>query len=289
VQSPAKPPPIATRSKCVGSFIRSPDPDGKAQKGGCLTQRGIIAPRGQRSRRRRVCFGAAALALAEGALRWDADFPNPRPPRGRLDRLDQSRHLRRKRVPGQKRAGIDNQKQKPGTLHLAAWDRCAGEEAQGLDREGQPIGFMSAKSGDTAPCRPAVDRECRGDAGLSQFDPEPTYVIPRAGARQRGRGPSRCSKRSPTNRRLLAATTTYPAGSGPHECSAVWLLIDRRLSLPETFGRADAAGGASLGCRSEVKGITAPDAGLAIARPSGVGSRFEDSKLCADRRCARSD
>jgi hypothetical protein len=32
-------------------------------------------------------FGAAALALAEGALRWDADFLDPRPPWRRLDEL----------------------------------------------------------------------------------------------------------------------------------------------------------------------------------------------------------
>ena len=60
-----------------------------------------------------------------------------------------------KGVPRQKRAGIDHQKQKPVILHLAARDRRAGEEAEGLDREGQTIAFMSAKSGDTAPCRRA--------------------------------------------------------------------------------------------------------------------------------------
>ena len=78
-------------------------------------------------------------------MRRDADFLDPRPPRGRPDRLHQSRHLRRERVPGQKRAGIDNQ---PVILHLAARDRRAGEEAQGLDREGQTspstVGFPSA-------------------------------------------------------------------------------------------------------------------------------------------------
>jgi len=95
-------------------------------------------------------FGAAALALAERALRWDANFLDARPPRRRLDRLHQLGHLRRERVPGQKGAGIDNQKQKPVILHLAARDRRAGEEAKGLDREGQTIAFMSAKSGDTA-------------------------------------------------------------------------------------------------------------------------------------------
>jgi len=80
-------------------------------------------------------FGAAALAFAERALRRDADFLDPGPPRRRLDRLHQSRHLRRERAPGQKGAGIDNQKQKPVILHLAARDRRAGEEAQGLDRD----------------------------------------------------------------------------------------------------------------------------------------------------------
>src|SRR6202022_432405 len=50
-------------------------------------------------------FGAAALALAERALRWDANFLDARPPRRRLDRLHQLGHLRRERVPGQKGAG----------------------------------------------------------------------------------------------------------------------------------------------------------------------------------------
>jgi hypothetical protein len=53
------------------------------------------------------------------------------------------------------RLGIDNQKQKPVILHLAARDRRPGEEAQGMDREGQSIAFMSVKSGDPAPCRGA--------------------------------------------------------------------------------------------------------------------------------------
>ena len=35
----------------------------------------------------------------------------------------------RERVPGQKGAGIDNQKQKPVILHLAARDRRPGEQA----------------------------------------------------------------------------------------------------------------------------------------------------------------
>ena len=38
-------------------------------------------------------FGAAALALAERALRWDANFLDARPPRRRLDRLHQLGHL----------------------------------------------------------------------------------------------------------------------------------------------------------------------------------------------------
>ena len=53
-------------------------------------------------------FGAAALALAEGALRWDADFLDPQPPWRRLDRLPQLGHLLGERVPGQKRPRIDN-------------------------------------------------------------------------------------------------------------------------------------------------------------------------------------
>ncbi|HEX4615221.1 MAG TPA: hypothetical protein VH230_04830 [Stellaceae bacterium] len=57
--------------------------------------------------------------------------------------------------PGQKHAGIDNQKQKPVILYLAARDCRAGEEAQGLNRKGEPIASMSAKIGDTAPCRGA--------------------------------------------------------------------------------------------------------------------------------------
>ena len=48
--NPAKPPPIITRSKCVGSFIQSPDPGGKAQKASCVKRKGIIAPQGRRSR-----------------------------------------------------------------------------------------------------------------------------------------------------------------------------------------------------------------------------------------------
>jgi hypothetical protein len=36
--------------------------------------------------------------------------------------------------PGQKRPGIDNQKQKPVILHVAVRDRRAGQEAQRLDR-----------------------------------------------------------------------------------------------------------------------------------------------------------
>src|SRR5262249_54700063 len=41
----AKSSPIVTTSKCVGSLIRSLDPDSKAQKGGCVMRHGIIAPR----------------------------------------------------------------------------------------------------------------------------------------------------------------------------------------------------------------------------------------------------
>jgi len=58
-------------------------------------------------------------------------------------------------LPGQQRVGIENQKQKSVIPHLAARDRHAGEDAQSLDREGQPIAFMSAKSGDTALCHRA--------------------------------------------------------------------------------------------------------------------------------------
>jgi hypothetical protein len=100
-------------------------------------------------------FGAAALAFAEGALRWDADFLDPGRSWRRLDRLHQLEHLLRERVPGQKLPGIDNQKQKPAILHAAARDPRAGEEAQGLDRKGQPIALMSAKGGDTATRRRA--------------------------------------------------------------------------------------------------------------------------------------
>ena len=64
-------------------------------------------------------------------------------------------HKSREQLPGQQRAGIENQKQKSVIPHLAARDRHAGEDAQSLDREGQPIAFMSAKSGDTALCHRA--------------------------------------------------------------------------------------------------------------------------------------
>ena len=95
---------------------------------------------------------SACRAGSPGSTRARTFF---RPPWRRLDRLPQLGHLLGERVPGQKRPGIDNQKQKPVILQLAARDRRAGEEAQGLDREGQTIAFMSAKSGDTAPCRRA--------------------------------------------------------------------------------------------------------------------------------------
>jgi hypothetical protein len=74
--------------------------------------------------------------------------------------------------PGQKHAGIDNQKQKPVILYLAARDCRAGEEAQGLNRKSEPIAFMSAKIGDTAPCRGAsVDGGVPGCAQSNQAHP----------------------------------------------------------------------------------------------------------------------
>ena len=41
-------------------------------------------------------------------------------------------------------------------LHWTARDRRAGEDAQGLNREGRRIAFMLTKSGDTARRRPSV-------------------------------------------------------------------------------------------------------------------------------------
>jgi hypothetical protein len=89
---------------------------------------GPIAPQGQRSPRgRRGCLrrGGARVRGRRAAMGYG--FPRPRPAWGRLDRLDQLGHLRRKRVPGQHRAGIDDDKQKPVILPLAARDRRPGE------------------------------------------------------------------------------------------------------------------------------------------------------------------
>ena len=82
---------------------------------------GPIAPQGQRSPRgRRGCLrrGGARVRGRRGAMGYG--FPRPRPAWRRLDRLDQLGHLRRKRVPGQHRAGIDDDKQKSLILPLAA-------------------------------------------------------------------------------------------------------------------------------------------------------------------------
>ena len=67
-----------------------------------------------------------------------------------LDRPHQFGHLRRERVAGQQRAGIDDEKQKPVILRLAARDRRAGKQAQGLNREGKPVALVPAERRDAA-------------------------------------------------------------------------------------------------------------------------------------------
>src|SRR5215469_12103011 len=87
-------------------------------------------------------LGAAALALAEGALRGNADFLDTGPARRRLDRLDEIGHLPRERIAGEHCAGVDDKEQKAVILHPAARQRRAGEQSESLDRKGQPVALV---------------------------------------------------------------------------------------------------------------------------------------------------